>query len=548
MDELQALMDSGQYVLALERSRALLDTCPDAVVIGGAAAINLGDSATALQLLQSVQPLDNPVFEADRLCLLGLIHQQDGEVAAYHQLARRAVDLVQNHNTLYHLGQSLPPDQALPVLREALAQATNPQEEGQAAYALARAHERLGRFRDGAGYASLALLRDPHNPNFFLTYTGLSLAGLNDASPQDFLHQLHALTEHPAFPIRVIALNMLVDLLLAMHRLPEAIEVAQQLVSAVGKDLLPLFAWTVVRVYQLAGQSESALQLARAALASQNPDPKVLGIGQLSLGRALFPRPEAIPYFEQADLLLSSISVGHAVVARAFLAQMKNQPLSEPDAALLEQWSPLSLSMLPEPTLPTRGLYLRTLGTVELRGPQGPIALRPRGTDLLVLLLTQPDGYHWEDLAVAMYGANRSGALKAELFRLRQALGNGIASRPWRLEQPIDADFLEIRRRLARGNLMGALLLWQGSFMPASKAPAIDELRRSLEEELRQAVLVSRNPTALFKLLEYFPEDLELAEALLELLDESDYRYYGVAALVRRLRPGYATDQSLPAR
>ena len=84
--------------------------------------------------------------------------------------------------------------------------------------------------------------------------------------------------------------------------------------------------------------------------------------------------------------------------------------------------------------------------------------------------------------------------------------------------------------------------------MPGSKAPAIDELRGSLEEELRQAVLVSHNTAALFKLLEYFPEDLELAEALLELLDESDYRYYGVAALVRRLRPGYAIDQPLPAR
>ncbi len=534
-------MDSGQYVLALERARAVFSVCPEAVVIGGAAAINLGDNAAAFQLLQSVQPLTNQVFEAERLCLLGLVYQQNGDHATHHRLVRQAVDLVQNYNTLYHLGQSLPPDQALPVLREALAQATNPQEEGQAAYALARAHERLGRFRDGAGYASLALLRDPHNPNFFLTYTGLSLAGLNDASPQDFLHQLRALTEHPTFPIRVIALNMLVDLLLAMQRLPEAIEVSQRLISTVGKDLLPLFAWTVVRVYQLAGQSEWAMQLARAALASQNLDPKVLGVGKLSLGRALFPRPEALPYFEQADLLLSSVSAGHALIARAFLAHMRNQPLSEPDTALLEQWSPISLSMLPEPTQPTSGLYLRTLGTVELKGPQGQIALRPRGADLLVLLLSQPEGYHWEDLSMAMYGQYRPNALKTELLRLRRSIGKGITSKPWRMDRAVTTDFLEIRRRLAQGHLLGALSLWRGRFMPGSKSPTIQEMGHTLEEDLISTALSNGNSEALFALLEHFPEDLRLAESLLELLDRSDSRYYAMAALVQRLQPKYQT-------
>lgn len=541
MDELQALMDSGQYFLVLERARHMLESCPEAVVIGGLAAINLGDSAAAFQLLQSVKPLENPALEAERLCQLGLLHQHKGDQEAYHQLARQAVALVQNHSTLYALGQSLPPDQALPVLREALAQTTTGHQEGQVAYALARAHERLGRFRDGASYASLALLRNPDDPVFFLAYASLSLAGLEDTNPHDFLPRLQTLTEHPAFPIRVVALNLVVEVLLAMNRLPEAIDSCQSLLGMVNRDLLPLFTWTAVRVHQLAGQSDVALQLARAALVSQNADPKVLGTGQLSLGLALFPRAEAIPYFDQANLVLSSISAGHALLARAYLAHLQNQPLSEPDTALLEQWSSLSLRMLPELKRPARGLYLRTLGRVELNGPQGQITLRPRGADLLVLLLTQPDGYHWEDLSMAMYGQYRFNALKTELLRLRRSLGGGIASRPWRIEVEVFADFLEIRQRLAQGSILGALSLWRGRFMPGSKSPTLQEIGRGLEENLISTVLSSGNTEALFTLLEHFPEDLALAENLLELLDETDGRYYSVAALVQRLRTGYTT-------
>lgn len=541
-------MGSGQYALALERAHSMVATIPRAAVIGAAAAINLGDSSTARAFLEGVEPLQDPVLESERLYLLGVLHKNDGDQEGYQRLARQAVAVHTSSNSLLHLALSLPQEEAILTLKEALARARTPQEEGQAAYALARVYEKLGRFRDGASYASLALLRDSKDPVVFLAYATLSLSGIDEASPASLVGRLEALAQHEVFTVQLLALHLLADALLTMERPDEALATNQRLLDRVGKDLLPLFAWQAVRIHLKLGQPDRAVEQAQAAMVSNNPDPQVQGMAHLAMGQALFPRTEAAPHFAQAHQLLSPITVAPALVARAFLVQFQNQALNEQDIALLEQWSRITRNLLPQSVQSAKALRLQTLGKAELIGPMGPVALRPRGLELLVLLLERPSGYHWEDLAVAMYGDDRSGALKAELFRLRQALGNGIASRPWRLEQPIDADFLEIRQRLIRGNLMGALLLWQGGFMPGSKAPAIDELRLSLEEELRQAVLVSQNTAALFKLLEYFPEDLELAEALLELLDESDHRYYGVAALVRRLRPGYATDQPLPAR
>jgi tetratricopeptide (TPR) repeat protein len=550
MDELQALMDNGQYAIALERARSMVATVPQAAVIGAAAAINLGDSLTARAFLDGVEPLHDPALESERLYLLGVLHQQDGDQEGYQRLARQAVAVHTSFNSLLHLAMSLPQEEAILTLKEALARARTPQEEGQAAYALARALEKLGRFRDGASYASLALLRDPTNPIFFLAYASLSLAGTDEALPLDFIPRLKSIALYEVFGIQILALHILADALMALGRTDEALVTCQDLLDSVGKDLLPLFAWQAVRIHLKLGQLDLALQRAQAAMVSDNPDPHVKGMANLAMGQALFPRLEATGYFAQAHQLLFPIAAAPALIAQAFLARLQNQPLCEQDATLLlTQWSRITRNLLPEPVKPTGGIQLQTLGKAELTGPQGQIALRPRGLELLVLLLDRPEGYHWDDLSIAMYGDRRSSALKAEVFRLRQALGDGIASRPWRIEQKgITADFLEIRYRLTHGNLMGALVLWRGSFMPGSKAPAIDELRHSLEEELRQAVLASQNTAALFKLIEYFPEDLELAEALLEQLDESDYRYYGVAAMVRRLRPGYESSGSPPTR
>lgn len=122
--------------------------------------------------------------------------------------------------------------------------------------------------------------------------------------------------------------------------------------------------------------------------------------------------------------------------------------------------------------------------------------------------------------------------------RLRVA-GLEVQARPYRLITPLEADFLELREDLERGNLHRALELYRGPLLPESQAPGIEALRCELEEALRSRVLRARDPGLLYALAQRLEDDLELWEAALETLPPHDSRYPATLAQVRRLRAKY---------
>jgi hypothetical protein len=72
--------------------------------------------------------------------------------------------------------------------------------------------------------------------------------------------------------------------------------------------------------------------------------------------------------------------------------------------------------------------------------------------------------------------------------------------------------------------------------LPGSAAPLVAEQRGVLEEALRQAVLASDDIEALLTLAERLEDDLEVWEAALKVLPESDPRRALTLARVKRLR------------
>ena len=180
------------------------------------------------------------------------------------------------------------------------------------------------------------------------------------------------------------------------------------------------------------------------------------------------------------------------------------------------------------------------LGNPTLTGPSGSIRLRPRSLDLLVLLLASPKGINRESLSERLYGRYTPRALHTELTRLRNALGGGIEPDPWRLTLSVQADFLELRARLQQGNLSVALQLFRGPLLPQSRAPGIEELRSTLEQELRTAIITSGDLELLHQLGQSWPDDLELWETLLQRTPSHDPRFPAVLARVTRLQGEYA--------
>lgn len=539
MEDLEQLISQGQFREAFERSQGTSD--PQALLIHARAAFELGQSAYSLEVLEQIEPFADPALEADRLTWLGWIYRALGNPDMHFKLAHRAAQTHQEYSVLFGLAHALPPQESLPVLMEVLAHARNAWEESQAAVAVTRVLELMGRFREGFAYASLAYLRTPEDPMAVITYATLAMVGNDQVVLGDLVKLLEPIAREGEYIFRLKAFNLLADIYLLLGQPEQALSMVEKNLELLSKDHLALVCLVAVRVYQVLGKQERALMLVRAAQLSSSSDPILQGSLQLALGLALYPTPAAQEAFENVIRNLGDHFLPATLIARSYLMDMRRESPDEAVLRQLEQWSGHALSLYPPLLRVSRqqGYRLGVLGPARLEGPKGVIALRPRGLEMLVLLLSRPQGWRREELCEALYGSQRVRAFKSEVHRLKEALGDLIQAKPWRVTQTISADFLEVRYWLNRGEVGAALAAYKGALLPQSEAPGIEELRYELEEELRQGVMASNNLDLMFSLSSLLPDDLPLLEQLIEGLPAGDWRSSVVLGHANRLRRAY---------
>jgi hypothetical protein len=114
----------------------------------------------------------------------------------------------------------------------------------------------------------------------------------------------------------------------------------------------------------------------------------------------------------------------------------------------------------------TRGgavLHLRLLGRGRATLGDIPLALSLRQIEILTILAVVGTAT-LDELHALLYGDRPVAAttLKGEVSRLRRVLGGHIASRPYRLAVPCDADALRLLDRLDVGDVDGAGELYSG--------------------------------------------------------------------------------------
>lgn len=195
---------------------------------------------------------------------------------------------------------------------------------------------------------------------------------------------------------------------------------------------------------------------------------------------------------------------------------------------------------LPGGLVPDRlELLGRDEGMLRLGGR--PVRLNRRHSEVVFLLLTHPLGMSGEQLADALYGEFADPAtVRVEMTRLRRVIGDLLESRPYRLAQPVPADYLEVAAALHRGDAVGALNGYAGPLLPRSEAPGVVTERRWLEAQLRSAVLAARNPGLLLSWAERFGfDDLALWERLVTVLPDGSASCALAAARVVELRADY---------
>jgi hypothetical protein len=508
---------------------------PREMLLGALAALRLNDYAQVNHFLRF--PFEEPDHEAGRLALCGALRWHFGDLAGYRALTQRAAQLAQTWLTLHYLGGSLPPRDSLIVRLEALALATAPLERSLVAIGVTRTLWRLGRVAEALPYAALVTLHTP-DPSAYIDWVRMLFSADATASLPELRKRLRSITPERYSGAHLETQVLMAELYLADGQPHRAQRIFDQAFTSMLPNQLPFHAFLGIRIYRALGREDQAMRLAVATQLGAGFSVLHQAMSQLSMGLAHFPNQPAIPLLEQALPILEEESPIEALKAAGLLAYLRQETLSPHYQDLLNQWTPLATQWLPSSVnRPFEASYrLLALGRPRLLGPNGPIHLRPRGYELLVLLLSHPEGWERAELAQALYGDPDTNSLKAELRRLVTALPGVLAPKPWRLAVPLEADFLEVRSQLLAGNLMQAIEHFHASLLPRSHSPGIENLRFGLESELKEAVLNSNQTDLLFRLAEQLRDDLEVWEALLEQAEDHHPQFPAVVARVKRLR------------
>lgn len=177
-----------------------------------------------------------------------------------------------------------------------------------------------------------------------------------------------------------------------------------------------------------------------------------------------------------------------------------------------------------------------------LEGEDGSLALTTRHAEILLALSRTP-GLGAAALAEEVYGdAASERTLRAEVVRLRKHLaresaGIDLLSRPYRLDRHLRIDAVETLEALARGAHRLALAAYEGAVLPHSTAPTAERLRDEVDATLREAMLQSAAPDALFEYAQNWGnEDAEIWQTLLQVLPPLSPKRARVVARLEALR------------
>ena len=127
--------------------------------------------------------------------------------------------------------------------------------------------------------------------------------------------------------------------------------------------------------------------------------------------------------------------------------------------------------------------------------------LSRRHAEILLLLAEHPEGLTGDELAVLLSDSELSGVtVRAEVSRLRRAVGPLLSeSRPYRLTRVVRTDVDVVRAALALGDVAEAVGSYTGPVLPRSSSPGVERVRAAVSDEVRAAVLASRDPRVIIR-------------------------------------------------
>ena len=256
---------------------------------------------------------------------------------------------------------------------------------------------------------------------------------------------------------------------------------------------------------------------------------RILGVLDVTGG------PEAAT--AQAQLLVDATAravEGELLVARLRArGEQPRRPASRPARRVAPR--------VPSSTLRVLG---RDLAVIELRGDDGErtVELSERHAELLLMLATHRQGLAGDRLAELVSGDPGSESLRPEMVRLKRVLAEAAphlvpASRPYRLEAPLETDLQQMLSLLDRGAHRVALAAYPGDALPGSRAPGVEELRETALAALRESLMTEAGVDVLLAFADTAAgaDDVELLRQCLRMLPARSPRRAGLVARLERL-------------
>lgn len=481
--------------------------------------------------------------------------------------AERAVKAARTSLTLWQLGRlRTDHEEGAELLRESIRLA---EEEGNAyarvrgAGALATRLVQLGDFSQAVTWARYALhvsdregLQDGPRRLGILNTLAVARIMLGDtAGLRSQLEDAQGALENAVPGLARLYRSTLADLELASGRPRSSLELARANYETSPRLERGRYAVPHVRALLGLGRGSEAYAVGEEALhLSGNGEGPPAHLARLAFGMALtgkdpeLARPELEPALRNCQLLfeqrataaLYHLAADGSVAAIPTDLLKRLQGLTDPalralcgDENVLRRAQERLGRSAPLLELEVLGRPRATLQGEEKKLPR-------RLWEVVTALALHPEGLGHEELHAFLAGDEdgmQPSTLRSHVARLRAELP--VAESTLRLDVPYRLDLLALRERLVAGDASGALALYHGPVLPGSELPGIEALREEVEQEVREVVLRSRDPDALYELAGRLRDDLELWESALAELEPGDPRYALALARARRLREEY---------
>ncbi|SEN76103.1 transcriptional regulator [Cryobacterium sp. TMT1-3] len=171
-------------------------------------------------------------------------------------------------------------------------------------------------------------------------------------------------------------------------------------------------------------------------------------------------------------------------------------------------------------------------------GRRTPLSLRR--AEILALLESRDRGWSADELAYAVHGETGSAAaIRIEMHRIRQVLGNALESAPYRLAPALrgSTDVARVLRLVRDGQVAAALAAYTAPLLGRSTCPAIEPLRAELTNAVGASVRASVNVALLRRwcATEMGSDDREAVKGLGRLAGFDDAGYLASSARLRRI-------------